>query len=85
MGGGGDFSGGVGALSVGTGHEEGRGCDDEGTGDRHGGGRGVEGIKHDLRCGATVGPVIQCEFSLGLALSYSRPNPCFLQLPVVTK
>ena len=44
LGGGGDFSGGVGALSVGTGHEEGRGCDDEGTGDRR---RGVEGIKHD--------------------------------------
>lgn len=54
LGGGGDFSGGVGSLSVGTGHEEGRGCDDEGTGDCHGGGGGVEGIKHDLRCGATV-------------------------------
>ena len=52
LGGGGDFSGGVGSLSVGTGHEERGGCDDEGTGDRKGGGRCVKGIKHDLRCGA---------------------------------
>ena len=50
MGGGGDFSGGVGSLSVGTGHEERGGCDDEGTGDRKGGGGGVKAIKHDC-CG----------------------------------
>ena len=68
MGGGGDFSGGAVLLSVGTGHEERGGRDDEGAGDRHGGCGGVVRIKHGTELRRPASTISSREVDLPVVL-----------------